>query len=119
MLGKRVSGNQFSKFSGEDPQTPARGLRALALAGELQPSLVGKARPCPKIDFTPYAYECDSHAVAEARSTNELFYDTIRGAILTCARKPTRVGLVYRTEPTTNKKLSYRRGTDRAMRRVS
>ena len=26
---------------------------------------------------------------------------TIRDAILTCARKPTRVSLIYRTEPTT------------------
>ena len=30
-------------------------------------------------------------------------YDTIRDAILTCARKPTRVSLIYRTEPTTKK----------------
>jgi len=28
---------------------------------------------------------------------------TIRDAILTCARKPTRVSLIYRTEPTTKK----------------
>jgi len=28
-------------------------------------------------------------------------YDTIRDAILTCARKLTRVGLIYRTETTT------------------
>ena len=28
-------------------------------------------------------------------------YDTIRDAILTCARKPTQVGLIYRTETTT------------------
>ena len=28
-------------------------------------------------------------------------YDTIRDAILTCARKPTWVGLIYRTETTT------------------
>jgi len=27
--------------------------------------------------------------------------DTIRDAILTCSRKPTRVGLIYRTETTT------------------
>jgi len=27
--------------------------------------------------------------------------DTIRDAMLTCARKPTRVSLIYRTEPTT------------------
>ena len=30
-------------------------------------------------------------------------YDTTRDAILTCARKPTWVSLIYRTEPTTKK----------------
>jgi len=30
-------------------------------------------------------------------------YDTIRDAILTCARKPTWVSWIYRTEPTTKK----------------
>ena len=30
-------------------------------------------------------------------------YDTIRGAILTCARNPTSVSLIYRTETTTKK----------------
>ena len=30
-------------------------------------------------------------------------YDTTRDAILTCARKPTRVSLIYCTEPTTKK----------------
>ena len=29
-------------------------------------------------------------------------YDTIRDAILTCARKATRVSLIYRTEPITS-----------------
>jgi len=33
----------------------------------------------------------------------EIRYDTIRDAILTCARKPTWVSLIYRTEPTTKK----------------
>ena len=32
-----------------------------------------------------------------------LRYDTTRDAILTCARKPTWVSLIYRTEPTTKK----------------
>jgi len=32
-----------------------------------------------------------------------LRYDTIRDAILACARKPTRISLIYRTEPTTIK----------------
>ena len=30
-------------------------------------------------------------------------YDTMRDAILTCARKLTRVSLIYRTEPTSKK----------------
>jgi len=30
-------------------------------------------------------------------------YDTTRAAILTCARMPTSVSLIYRTEPTTKK----------------
>jgi len=32
-----------------------------------------------------------------------IFYDTIRDAILTCARKPTWLSLIYRTQPTTKK----------------
>jgi len=44
-----------------------------------------------------------------------LRYDMIQHAILTCAHKPTRVRLIYRTETTTNKKLSYRRGTARCV----
>ena len=35
------------------------------------------------------------------KSFNTIRYDTIRDAILTCARKPTWVGLIYRTETTT------------------
>jgi len=37
----------------------------------------------------------------EYEVNTELVYDAIRDAILTCARKPTRVGLIYRTETTT------------------
>ena len=35
--------------------------------------------------------------------TATMRYDMIRDAMLTCARKPTRVSLTYRTEPTTKK----------------
>jgi len=35
--------------------------------------------------------------------TYTIRYDTIRDAILTCAQKPTRVSLIYGTEPTTKK----------------
>ena len=43
----------------------------------------------------PYANYCTS--------LHTIRYDTIRDAILTCARKPTEVSLIYRTEPTTKK----------------
>ena len=36
-------------------------------------------------------------------ATLKIRYDTIRDAILTCARKPTWVSLIYCTEPTTKK----------------
>jgi len=36
-------------------------------------------------------------------SQEEVMYYTIRDVILTCARKPTSVSLIYRTEPTTKK----------------
>ena len=35
--------------------------------------------------------------------TYTIRYDTVRDAILTCAQKPTRVSLIYGTEPTTKK----------------
>jgi len=37
----------------------------------------------------------------DTRLNTTIRYDTIRDAILTCARKPTWVGLIYRTETTT------------------
>ena len=40
-------------------------------------------------------------AELESRWKLSLNYDTIRDAILTCARKPTWVGLIYRKETTT------------------
>ena len=43
-----------------------------------------------------YAYHSDLGSFLSAN-------DTIRDAILTCARKPTCVSLIYRTEPTTKK----------------
>ena len=36
-------------------------------------------------------------------ATRTITYDTIRDAILTCARKPTWISLIYRTQPTTKK----------------
>ena len=41
--------------------------------------------------------------IQKNRSNDTIRYDTIRDAILTCARKPTWVSLIYRTEPTTKK----------------
>ena len=40
-------------------------------------------------------------------------YDTIRDAILTCARKPTRASLIYRTETTTNCKTEKLKSKNR------
>ena len=40
-------------------------------------------------------------------------YDTIRDAILTCARKPTSVSLIYRTEPTIKKCKTQKLKIDR------
>ena len=40
---------------------------------------------------------------ASHRQPTTIRYDTIRDAILTCARKPTWVSLIYRTETTTKK----------------
>jgi len=50
------------------------------------------------------AYQCH-HSMSNwvGRLSNAIRYDTIRDAILTCARKLTWVGLIYRTEPTTKK----------------
>ena len=39
-------------------------------------------------------------------------YNTIRDDILTCARKPTQVSLIYRTEPTTKKCKTEKVKTD-------
>jgi len=50
------------------------------------------------------------HSLVDTAATARLLpqkltirYDTIRDAILTCARKPTKVSLIYRTGPTTKK----------------
>ena len=42
-------------------------------------------------------------AYCQTLQTDWCSYDTIRDAILTCARKPAWVSLIYRTEPTTKK----------------
>jgi len=50
-------------------------------------------------DWRPMSLHSDTHATIQLLD----WYDTIRDAILTCARKPTRVSLIYRTETTTKK----------------
>jgi len=52
---------------------------------------------------TPDTTQTDGVNWAYSMMSSASRYDTIRDAILTCARKPTRVGLIYRTEPTTEK----------------
>ena len=51
--------------------------------------------------FVPYLCSMLSRLSVWHRDT--IRYDTIRDAIFTCARKPTWVSLIYRTEPTTKK----------------
>jgi len=42
-----------------------------------------------------------TYVIKRAKNFDE--YDTIRDVILTCAQKPTRVSLIYRTERSTKK----------------
>ena len=49
------------------------------------------------------AQDRESSPARDRRSTTVPRHHTIRDAILVCARKPTWVSLIYRTEPTTKK----------------
>jgi len=60
-----------------------------------------------------YVINCQDQTTARLSRWASFLLVTIRDTILTCAQKPTCVSLIYRTEPTTNKKLSYRRWTAR------
>ena len=42
--------------------------------------------------------QSQAHDLESFEALQEIRYDTIRDAILTCARKPTQVSLIYRTE---------------------
>jgi len=55
----------------------------------------------------------------DTRPFYKTLYDTIRDAILTCARKPTRVSLIYRTEPTTKKCKTEKTDMLRSIRKQS
>jgi len=50
-----------------------------------------------------YCGNCHSSTISCSCFSGVARCDTIRNAILTCARKPTWVSLIYRTEPTTKK----------------
>jgi len=54
-----------------------------------------------KCTLNPYYNESFSFEVAFEQI--QVRYDTIQDAIFTCARKPTWLSLIYRTEPTTKK----------------
>ena len=61
-------------------------------------------RRCPSVATATTRFQLRHRRSASAAWSNPpQRYDTIRDAILTCARKPTRVSLIYRTEPTTKK----------------
>jgi len=64
----------------------------------------------PTSDADDHAYQdttaCTDHALLVSKKCrfviggDTIRYDTIRDAILTCARKPTWIGLIYRMVPT-------------------
>ena len=56
----------------------------------------------PQSTVTSFERHTDRHT-SDRSLYRPTKYDTIRDAILTCARKPTRVSLIYRTESTTKK----------------
>ena len=58
--------------------------------------------PYGSADFAGYVRVPKPQTVADT-TERAIRYDTIRDAILTCARKPTSVSLIYCTEPTTKK----------------
>ena len=62
-------------------------------------------RPIVLLLIRESTFDADSLAKPNVLITSRMTSrcDTIRDAILTCARKPTRVSLIYRTEPTTKK----------------
>ena len=68
--------------------------------------------PCPR-PVAPSSRRAWTYVRMDVRT-----YDTIRDAILTCARKPTQVGLIYRTEPTTKmcKKIEKLKSKSRYVR---
>jgi len=70
-------------FAAEGPAS-RRSIAALALSGS-----------------RAAAATADSVTLSADAGSRTASYDTIRDAILTCARKPTRIGLIYRTETTT------------------
>jgi len=57
---------------------------------------------CPSMAIRRAGRRYRSIAAAAAGDCGQC-HVTIQDAILTCARKPTRVGLIYRTETTTEK----------------
>ena len=69
-----------------------------------------KLSPFVELDTACELHVCISVNCVRGENSEEIYsrvpnvvmlYDTIRDAILTCAQKPTRVGLIYRTETTT------------------
>jgi len=49
------------------------------------------------------------------RAPGIVLYELLRDAIVTCNQKLARASLICRTEPRSNKELSYRRGTARCV----
>ena len=72
--------------------------------GRSSPSVVAVEERRPRCTSQRRLGHLPLHRERQGSATDSritIRYDTIRDAILTCARKPTRVSLIYRTEPTT------------------
>jgi len=80
---------------------PAQPENVTTLTCEMQNYFIWLEVCC--VFFTLEALKIASCGVSSMALQRTIRYDTIRDAILTCARKPTWVSLIYRTEPTTKK----------------
>jgi len=91
----------ISKGCSTSPLTWSECTRSLGYGYKLCAVIPVAARPTDARDYFSGAYSNFPGGNTGGGVCGLWRYDTIRDAILTCARKPTWVGLIYRTETTT------------------
>jgi len=95
-----VINNSSQKVGGSGPRkihwiyAPGHAIRRLACHALISPLFIVEYAGCTAV------IRSRQQAFHTAQGVR---YDTIRDAILTCAREPTRVSLIYRTETTAKK----------------